>query len=96
LSEQKAELVEFGRAVVAIWKNTMPRPFVAERCTLAHDLNNDLAIIVGDCDLLAELLKEQPICFARLKAIKASAMRMADRIETRSCPTVSLSPDRIA
>jgi hypothetical protein len=71
-----------------------PRPAVTERCMLAHHLNNDLAIIVGDCDLLAELVKEDPICLARVKAIKVIAMRMADRIETRLCPAVTLDSAR--
>jgi hypothetical protein len=70
-------------------KPTTHRPVVTERCTLAHQLNNDLAIIVGNCDLLAELLKGDPLWLERVKAIKATAWLMADRVEARLCPAVS-------
>lgn len=81
------------------WRNTTTRSVIAERCALAHDLINDLAIIVGDCDILAELLKKKSLnleqadaIVVRAQAIKATAMRMADRIETRPCPAVRLVP----
>ena len=78
------------------WKHKKPRPVVWERCTLAHDLNNDLTVIVGACDILTQLLKDNLVQVdaigARVRVIKATAQRMADRIENRPCPAVTPVP----
>jgi hypothetical protein len=73
------------------WKNPLPRADVSERRTLAHDLNNDLTIIVGECDLLAEMLTDEA-ARARMTKIRSVAMRMAERIENRACPELTLHP----
>lgn len=73
------------------WKNPLPRPMVAERSTLAHDLNNDLTIIIGECDLLAEILTDES-AQARMTKIRSIAVRMAERIENRACPELTLRP----
>lgn len=61
------------------------RQVVLEPCSLAHDLINDLAIIVGECDLLDDSLPEGDGA-QRLKIIRATARRMADRIAYHPCP----------
>ena len=49
--------------------------------SLAHDLNNELGIIIAECDLLGSTLNEEDAAaFRRLKMIKMSARRIADRI----------------
>jgi hypothetical protein len=54
--------------------------------TVDHQLNNDLAIIVGECDLLDDLLAEGTDASARVKLIKITAQRMADKINARPRP----------
>lgn len=58
---------------------------VAQRCTLAHDLNNDLAVIIGECDLLDGIITPDGAATARLKSIHAIAHRMSHRLSTRPC-----------
>lgn len=53
-------------------------------CLLAHDLNNKLAIIVGECELLEERATDTH-CLERLKAIKAAAQCMADALKVHQC-----------
>jgi hypothetical protein len=60
---------------------------VAERCALAHELTNDLAIIIGDCDLLEDVFPAGSAALERLRKIKAVARRMAEQVATRSCPS---------
>lgn len=51
----------------------------AEDRSLAHELNNDLCVIIGECDLLLGISRETDV-LARLEVIKTTAQRMADRI----------------
>lgn len=55
-------------------------------CTLAHDLNNDLAIILGECDLLEDGVNQKFPRATRLANIRTTARRMANRLATRPCP----------
>ncbi len=49
--------------------------------TLTHDLNNELGIILGECDLLESTLKKKEAdTSARLETIRTAVRRMADRI----------------
>jgi len=57
----------------------------AQSCTLAHELNNDLAIIIGECDLLVDILAGEA-ALARLKIVRTTACKAANRISTCSCP----------
>ena len=52
--------------------------------TLVHDLNNDLGIIIAECDLLEKSLDENSGALRHLKMIKVSARRIATRISDRS------------
>jgi len=62
--------------------------------TLAHELNNDLGIIIAECELLERTLEtEEPGTSARVKAIKIAACRMADRISASPWPSVT-SPSK--
>ncbi len=54
------------------------------RCLLAHDLNNGLAIILGGCELLRDLL-DSPEAIRRLSLIQEAACRMAREIADRPC-----------
>lgn len=47
---------------------------------LAHDLNNDLSVIVGRCDLLTEMLLPDGEVAKQLRLIREAAHRMARRI----------------
>lgn len=61
------------------------RQFMVEPCSLAHDLINDVAIIMGECDLLADSMTDR-VGAERLGVIRTAARRMADRIAHRPCP----------
>ena len=50
-----------------------------DRSSLAHELNNYLCTIIGECDLLLGTSRETDV-LARLEVIKTTAQRMADRI----------------
>ncbi len=55
----------------------------ADRCALAHSLNNQINIILGTCDLLSEMPSQQttdPQVMDRLLRIRAAATVMADEI----------------
>ncbi len=66
-----------------------------DRHTLVHDLNNDLAIIIAECDLLESTLpKEEAATSMRLKAIRRAACRMAERISASPWPAVPVSRNR--
>jgi len=59
---------------------------------LAHELNNDLGIIIAECELLERTLEtEEPGTSARVKAIKIAACRMADRISASPWPSMTAS-----
>jgi hypothetical protein len=61
--------------------------------TLAHDLNNDLGIIIAECELLERTLKtEEPGTSARVQAIRIAACRMADRISASPSTTSTSKP----
>jgi hypothetical protein len=53
-------------------------------CLLAHDLNNKLAIVIGECELLEERAADAH-CLERLKAIKEAAQCMADALKVHQC-----------
>jgi hypothetical protein len=57
-----------------------------QRCTLVHDVTNCVAIIVGECELLADLISNNPEALERLTMISKTARRMASDIRQRSCP----------
>jgi hypothetical protein len=65
---------------------TAKRPQNVELCGLAHDLNNDVTVIIGECECLDDLVQGQTDVLARVQLIKSVARRMADRIYTRPCP----------
>ncbi len=50
-----------------------------DRSSLAHELNNYLCTIIGECDLLLGMSRETDV-LARLEVIKTIAQRMTDRI----------------
>ena len=57
--------------------------------SLAHELNNDLGLIIAECDLLDGALKpEEADASTYVKAIRMAAGRMADRISSGPGPTV--------
>jgi hypothetical protein len=51
-----------------------------ETRTVVHDLNNDLGIVIAECDLLDCLLKKRSDTAARIRKIKTAARHMADRL----------------
>jgi nitrogen-specific signal transduction histidine kinase len=64
----------------------MPAPSLAERlCILAHDLNNGLGVIGGNCQLLAEHPHLDPECAKRLRVILETVERLASRINCYEC-----------
>ncbi len=51
---------------------------------LAHDLNNDLNVILGRCELLKESLKEDSDAARQVEAIAEAARRMAETVRERA------------
>ena len=60
-----------------------------EHCMLSHDLKNCVTIILGECDLLFDLLADKPEALKRVSAISQTALRMDKDIEARPCQTRS-------
>jgi len=57
-----------------------------ERCLLAHDLSNCVSIIVGECELLVNLISNNSEAMERVMVIAKTARRMANDLSTRPCP----------
>jgi hypothetical protein len=49
--------------------------------SLVHDFNNRLTVIIAQCELLFDNMREQPECSGRLNEIKSSALRMAQLLK---------------
>jgi hypothetical protein len=56
-----------------------------KRCLLAHDLNNDLHVILGRCDLLSESLQPDSEAVKHLRFIREAARHMAENVADRPC-----------
>jgi His Kinase A (phospho-acceptor) domain len=50
------------------------------RCLVGHDLNNDLNVVLGRCELLKEHLRGDPKAEEHLQALAEAARRMAARV----------------
>ena len=60
---------------------------VENLCVLAHDLNNKLSIIIGNCDLILQNAEElSREAQHRIERIKGVALGMVDLIKMRQCP----------
>jgi hypothetical protein len=57
-----------------------PDPEMKKQFNLAHELNNDLGIIMAQCDVLEEMLTSVPSATAGLEAIRKATRRMAGKI----------------
>ena len=58
---------------------------------LTNELRSELTVIVGHCDMLEDTFSNQANAAARIKAIKTTALRMADRISRQPSPNVDVS-----
>lgn len=54
-------------------------------CLLAHDLTNNLSVILGRCQLLEEVLRGNVEAEKHLRLIVEETRRMAERIASRPC-----------
>lgn len=59
----------------------------SERCLLAHDLNNDLRVILKRCELLERQILDVE-SNKHVNFIRAAAEHMAERIAQRPCDYV--------
>jgi hypothetical protein len=55
---------------------------------VAHELNNELGIIMAQCDLLEDLLRNVPSASAHLNIIREATRRMAERITSCAWPGI--------
>ena len=70
--------------------DTAPSQALEDRlCLLAHDLNNDLGVIAGHCELMAEHANVDTECAERLQRILDAVHRMAKRINGHECRMVA-------
>jgi hypothetical protein len=56
-----------------------------ERCLLAHDLINDLSVILGRCELLGELMAENADVAKHLHMLQEAANHMLSKVAERPC-----------
>jgi hypothetical protein len=63
----------------------------AERCILAHSLNNDLTGILGRCELLGDLLLANSEAAKHLHIIRVLAHHMVDRVAAHLLPPKGIS-----
>ena len=56
---------------------------------LADELKSELTVIIGQCEMLEDVLSTQADPLAHIKAIKAVALRMADKISHQPWMDVS-------
>jgi len=66
-----------------------PRPTCNERCLLAHELNNDLSVIYGHCELLGDLVGQESRMIFHVHMIQEAARHMMDNLAVRPCPMVA-------
>lgn len=65
----------------------MGRPVVsASQCMLTHDLNNQLGVVIGHCQLLADFVSENTEASKHLSLILDAVRNMAGRIRGSVCP----------
>ena len=60
-----------------------------ERCLLAHNLNNKLAVIIGQCEMLADDFTDLR-CRARLGVIRQMAQAIANEVNDHHCQIMGL------
>jgi hypothetical protein len=65
----------------------------SELSRVAHRLNNDLGIILAECDILEGMVSGSPATLRRLQAIRAAAQRVADRIASYANRPSKKPPD---
>ncbi len=58
-------------------------------CVLAHDLNNALSVISGNCELLSQHAEPGSECEKRLETILTVVRQMAQKINAHDCRMVS-------
>ena len=57
---------------------------------LVDDLRHELTVIIGQCDMLEDTFSTQAHPLARVKAIKAVALRLADKISHQPWPDMNV------
>ena len=74
-------LAERLRQLELEWSREQSKAAFAERLrVLAHELNNNLGLIVGYCELLEERVKADSECAKRAHQIKEIALSMAQKL----------------
>ena len=73
-----------SRKRLVLSHNQMPTPAL-ELCMLAHELTDCVSIVIGECELLADLISNNREAMKRLGTICQTAQRMANAISTRPC-----------
>ena len=57
---------------------------------LVNELRSALTAIIGHCDMLEDTFSHEADAVARIKTIKAAALRMADRISRQPWPDANV------
>lgn len=65
--------------------NVLSQALSERLCVLAVDLNNELGVISGHCQLIMEEAQLPAECERRLRQILASVSKMAKRINGHEC-----------
>lgn len=60
-------------------------------CMLAHDLVNQLSVIVGCCDLLTDPDRPDPDGKKHIQLIRDTAKAMAERLNHEQCHLISIA-----
>ena len=74
----------------------LPILAIRERtCVFAHNFNNKLSVIIGQCQLLMDHASD-PVCARRMSIIYETAKCMADQLKSHECPNRALPDVRAA
>jgi signal transduction histidine kinase len=82
----RREIIEKLRVLVG----TAAKP---ERCRLAHDLANNLAVILGNCEILLDGSGVSPEQSKRLQAIRDASRSMTQALRSHTCPIATPSKE---
>ena len=83
---QHSETTKPGMFRVRVNDQLMGQPVMsAPQCTLAHDLNNYLGVVIGRCELLLDHASKDAQVARHSSAILDAARKMANLIRGRTC-----------
>ena len=84
----RTRLCSRGGEATRDMNNSQTAPF-DRLCTLAHDLNNGLAVIAGHCEIMALHVEPESESAARLRAVLQLTQSLATKLNQHECRLVA-------